>query len=1040
MPTDPIQALHEELPRQAAWVRRLARKLMRDESAAEDLAQEAMLASLRARHPLRGALQPWLARVTANLARRGWRDEESRRRREHAAAITHSNLKEAVPAPDEVLGRLEIQGLLVEELKQLPDPLRRVLVRRYFDGWSAARIGRESGVPAATVRWQLQRALAELRARLDRRQAREGIRWRPALVVLARWRFSWEGAGPAQGPTLGGILPGVLAMKISTNAVVLGALVLATGLGVYLANGGGGAKDPLARASAPLAEPAPPELLPPSPRLAGLERTESRTAQAGAPATPTAEPELAPEPSTLVDGRCVDRDLVLIAGARIFVGAEAGAPGASSRRDGSFSIAYPAGGETNGAFRVEAEGYGTRFVTALIEPALIARGEPLHLGDIVLAPGGSVRGRVLQASGAGQAEAVVRVTEPSLWDSLEEAQRRGPTNQLTLRTTTARDGSFLVTGVTAGMVRVWASAPGTLYAVSAPVEVPVHGEAQVPELLLVPAQRPDRLSGVVLDPEGEPVPRARLRYKCRRRTGGSIFSGADADEGGRFELPASVGVSFDLSASDPAERWVPVSVTGIEADGNEVELRFVATPWIEIVVRSGGEPLTDYAVASVIDASTTEASTTEASTDAGPRAEHPGGRARLHAPALLFSVVVDAPGFALARRGPIEPGAAPEVLEFELEPGPGLFGRVLAYGQPVSGARVTLHDADPRNHIDHDGYPSFVLPQALDEARSDAQGRFVLRARAAGEFAVRAEAVGLAAADAGPFAFDPLQGRMELELAATRGGAVEGRVLVPAGREVSGVIVAVNRGDAHARTVRSGAGGEFRFEGLTPGRWHVARGKLEVDADSPGGTAVDSSGRAEIDFNCVVADGETTRHDVDLRDWEPCLLRGELLANGTPASDWGLEVWPAGRTAIVGDLPSTTTDHEGRFQVEIQEAGRKRLAFSLPRETAPGGSFSIELDVHPGDNPWQADLALGRLEGTIAAANDGLFLYESAEDQELACFLRIAPDAVGHFVLPLVPAGRGAIRCMQGTGSERRTFTLAEVDVPARGTREVHVP
>lgn len=1024
MATDPIQALHEELPRQAAWVRRLARKLTRDESAAEDLTQEAMLASLSARHPLRGALQPWLARVTANLARRGWRDEESRRRREHAAARS-----ESVPAPDEVLGRLEIQGLLVEELKQLPDPLRRVLVRRYFDGWSAARIGRESSVPAATVRWQLQRALAELRARLDRREKRAGIRWRPALVALARWRFPWDGAGPAQS-ILDGVLPGVLAMKISTNALVLGALVLATGLGVYLATGGGDEQEPLARAAVPLVEAAPPELVPPAPRLAEPARAESRTAQAGAPAEVAAEPELAPEPTTLVDGRCVDRDLVPIAGARIFVGAQAGTPDGSSRRDGSFSIECHASSEGNGHFRVEAEGYGTRFVSALI-----ARGEAIHLGDVVFAPGGSVRGRVLQTSGAGRSMASVWVTEPSLWSSLEDAQRYGPSStELALRTTTERDGSFLMTGVTAGMVRVWASAPGTLYAVSAPVEVPEHGEAQVPDLTLMLAQRPDLLTGVVLDPEGEPVPHARLRYACRQRTGGSLISGADVNRAGRFELPAPAGAFFDLTASDPAERWVPVSLTGIEADGNDVELRFVETPWIEVVVRSGGEPVTGYAVASVV----------EASTDTGPRAEHSGGRARVHAPTVLFSVVVDAPGFALARRGPIDPLAVPEELEFELEPGPGLLGRVLAYGQPVSGARVTLHDADPRNHIDHDGYPSFHLPEALDEARTDARGRFILRARAAGEFVVRAEAEGLAAVDAGPFAFDPLRvsssmGRKELELAATRGGAIEGRVLVPAGREVSGVIVAVNRGDAHARTVRSGAGGEFRFEGLTPGRWHVARGKLEVDADSPGGTAYDSSGRVEIDFNCVVVDGETTLRDVDLRDWEPCLLRGELLANGAPARDWDLEVWPAGRTAIVGDLPSTSTDHEGRFEVEIEEAGRVRLSFSLPRETASGGSIALELDVHPGDNPWQADLTFGRLEGTIAPS-DGVLLYELAKDEELACTLRIVPDASGRFVLPLVPAGRGAIRCLQGSGPERITTTLAEVDVPARGTREVHVP
>ncbi len=59
----------EELARHARWIRRMASALLRDEAAAEDLAQEAWLAALT-RPPGDGRLRPWLREVARNFARR----------------------------------------------------------------------------------------------------------------------------------------------------------------------------------------------------------------------------------------------------------------------------------------------------------------------------------------------------------------------------------------------------------------------------------------------------------------------------------------------------------------------------------------------------------------------------------------------------------------------------------------------------------------------------------------------------------------------------------------------------------------------------------------------------------------------------------------------------------------------------------------------------------------------------------------------------------------------------------------------------------
>src|SRR6185295_5889938 len=103
------------------------------------------------------------------------------------------------------------------------------------------------------------------------------------------------------------------------------------------------------------------------------------------------------------------------------------------------------------------------------------------------------------------------------------------------------------------------------------------------------------------------------------------------------------------------------------------------------------------------------------------------------------------------------------------------------------------------------------------------------------EVVVRASATGFAPAESGPL--DPRLAR-ELELELTRGGALEGRVLVDEGQSAEGTIVGINRGDVAPRTMRAGPGGHYRFEGLTPGAWRVEVREQEL---KDGGVSIESS-------------------------------------------------------------------------------------------------------------------------------------------------------------------------------------------------------
>lgn len=71
----------ESLAEQRPFVEALARKLVLDSHAADDIVQETLLAAMKT--PPRRSVRGWLAKVVRNLAYRTLRSEERRRRREN---------------------------------------------------------------------------------------------------------------------------------------------------------------------------------------------------------------------------------------------------------------------------------------------------------------------------------------------------------------------------------------------------------------------------------------------------------------------------------------------------------------------------------------------------------------------------------------------------------------------------------------------------------------------------------------------------------------------------------------------------------------------------------------------------------------------------------------------------------------------------------------------------------------------------------------------------------------------------------------------
>ncbi len=159
----------------------LARSLLRDEAAAEDVVQETYVRALKSPPTERGQLRSWLATVTRNLAaERGRREPKVRRWETHAARPEGS-----VPSPAEIAEREAVRRQVVEALMELDDPSRDVLLLRFYEDLAPRHIARELGLPVETVRTRIKRGLAKLRDKLDTGHGGQRHAWAVALLPLA---------------------------------------------------------------------------------------------------------------------------------------------------------------------------------------------------------------------------------------------------------------------------------------------------------------------------------------------------------------------------------------------------------------------------------------------------------------------------------------------------------------------------------------------------------------------------------------------------------------------------------------------------------------------------------------------------------------------------------------------------------------------------------------------------------------------------------------------------------------------------------------
>jgi RNA polymerase sigma-70 factor, ECF subfamily len=142
------------------WAEARAIAARHDLTRAEDLAQDLAVKILERGEPPRNA-PAWLERVGRNAAIDGWRVESRR-----AELLPQACAGVTANDPESSLMFREQRRLVRQALAALPRPQRRAALARFHAELSYEEAGARAGVPAATLRTRVHRALAALRARL----------------------------------------------------------------------------------------------------------------------------------------------------------------------------------------------------------------------------------------------------------------------------------------------------------------------------------------------------------------------------------------------------------------------------------------------------------------------------------------------------------------------------------------------------------------------------------------------------------------------------------------------------------------------------------------------------------------------------------------------------------------------------------------------------------------------------------------------------------------------------------------------------------
>ncbi|MBI5364194.1 MAG: sigma-70 family RNA polymerase sigma factor [Planctomycetes bacterium] len=970
-----------------AFGRRLARVLAAPGVDPEDLLQAGLLRALQHPPEARASVRPWFASVLRNLASNQRRSAARRDEHERRAGAP----ERAPDDPAELQAELEGHRRLATVLAALEEPYRSTIVRRFYQERSCADLAQADGVPESTVRSRLARGIELLRARLDTESGGRRAAWLAWLAPLLEHRE--------------------LAPRTVVRTANASAAATWVALALFLAGMGAlairaqrssesrAASMPIELAAAPRSAEAG-DVVPGTVRTTESASRDARTSIAHSSAEAVAS---APPSNTAIRLRAVDGRGGVVPSATLTLDLLGREPRpremlvAKADSDGNVLLPIDVSALESGTatptsgpvwVALTAPGHCSKDLSVVMAP-----GEINDLGEVVIAPAGDVRGRVVDRFGAPIASRIVELTLPHLtfeeqaaWPELVNGGRYTWQSAVT-----DAHGEFAIVGVETGVYRAWSGGNGWSTRASAAFRVSVGETTQLADLVLVEAQRV--LRGVVVDEHGAPALDVRVDRRGDGDVDGDWDFGCGTGADGLFAFEAGRAGNDDLHFFDRSGELGGLLVESVEPSSTVRRYVLPAARRTRFTVRDeDGAPVTHFEYCLILG---------RQMHIAAGAVQDESGSVEVVLPAAPFELRVVAEGRARGAWPDLDPARLGAGTVFTLALAPVVQGRLLdEHEAPAAGLSVRLEPpANPDELRRATRFPArFGYLDCAEGSRTDADGRFQFTARCDGSWSLVVTARDRPRAEFGPFESDAFRAGTPLELRLPAPGAIEGRLLTPPGVEAEGCWVGACFGNFGVIPVRLGRDGTFRFRELAPGRWWIHRlvdahvGRPTRAPVAPAPLAVD-----------VVA-GNTTRVDLDLRtEWTASVI-GNFRCAGVE-----LHGWTAAHELAEPDPwfpPSAVPiDAGGRFELRDLAPGKAHIAL---RDAAGGDvrrELSITVDLLYGERRLDCvmDAAVLRLEGWDRP-NGLAIVSECAGEARMTTIVRAG--ATSKPMELVVPAGR----------------------------------
>jgi hypothetical protein len=559
---------------------------------------------------------------------------------------------------------------------------------------------------------------------------------------------------------------------------------------------------------------------------------------------------------------------------------------------------------------------------------------------LVLEPPPGLAGRVVDEAGAPVPRFIV---------SLSPEWSKGTPSDTSLHALRCDDpaGQFHLTGAPAGSWRVNVEAEGFVQAEEKPlVQIPIGSE------LVVTIGSAGRIAGLVVDPLGQPVPKASVNRRASGDAnpwgGMGREQGDDTDAKGAFVLKDVPSGAWELSAY--VEGWAkspptPVTLTaGQKLEGVVLTLRRGGTMEGEVFA-SAGEKLVGRAV---------QVMSMDAADMRQAKLDERGHFLEEHLTPGTYQVILQPDEKALAEMaksaegGDQNPGdflskmkmSSCTIVEGEtthvvLGAPPKdpvrVFGRITRAGEPVAKCTVVV--------VNEGG----ALMQSMKFATADADGRYEITLDKPGDivFVVARE---MGRNDGIEFHLsipEVAQHQVDLRLPL---GAIRGTVRGPDGAPLAEVEVELARDRAPASmmmmggppSARTDEQGHYAFLDLHPGSYTVAAGGAESAFFGGGGSEEVALARA-LRTGLVVGEDKALE-GIDLALGKPGTIAGIVKnAQGEPVPSASVFVRDASGE-LVHRLSSVTSDQAGKFTYRGLAEGRYTLSARTPTLAARDGA------------------------------------------------------------------------------------------------------